>query len=131
MTMRLPAFTAAAALDGSRRHYYRAANGPVAGTQRVVLPADIPWKGGGVLVNPPGRCPANPAVVAPPGACPAGGVFDCDYAKARCDCYGPTDPSGCCDYYDGHCLNLGQPGVPGPGGGGPVGGPPHHGPVVF
>jgi hypothetical protein len=137
--MRTPGFTAAVALDGSRQHYYQAVTGAVAGTQGVVLPANIPSKGGGgvVVVNPPAVCPANPAVRAPRGACPADGswqtgdiVRDCNYAHDRCACYGPTDPSGCCDYYDGHCLNLGPPGVGGNGGGGPVGGPPHHGPVL-
>lgn len=134
--MRLLGFTAMLALGNSRRRYYQAVTRAATGSLSVVLPADNPSGGkGGIIwgVGPPwGYCPAQPGVAAPPGACPADGtVFDCGYAKARCDCYGETDPSGCCDYYDGHCLNIGPPGYPGDGGGGPVGGPPHHGPVLF
>jgi hypothetical protein len=133
--MRLPGFTALLALGNSHRRHYRAATRALAGTVSIALPANIPsgGKGGIGWGGPPwGWCPAQPGVPAPPGACPADGtVFDCGYAKARCDCYGETDPSGCCDYYDGHCLNVGPSGYPGDGGGGPVGGPPHHGPVLF
>jgi hypothetical protein len=134
--MRLPGFTAAVALDGSRRRYYQAVTGTVAGSQGVVLPANVPSAGkGGVVVGvvgnqcPVGVCPANPAVCAPMGACPSDGVFDCDYAKARCDCYGETDPSGCCDYWDGHCIPSPPGFAGGNGSGGEVGGPHHHGPV--
>lgn len=126
--MHLPGFTAAVVFDGWRSRSNRAVTGAVAGTQGVVLPADNPSSGKGGIVSgyqPPwGWCPANPAVAAPPGACPAGGVFDCEnYAKPRCACYGPTDPSGCCDYYDAHCLDIPTPVTGGNGGGGPVGGP--------
>lgn len=86
-------------------------------------------EGGGISGG--GWCPAQPWKLAPPGACPSGTAWGCDYAQERCACYGETDPSGCCDYYDGNCLNVGPPGYPGGGGGGPVGGPSHHGPVVF
>jgi hypothetical protein len=134
--MRLPGFTAAVALYGSRRHYYPAVTGTVAGSWGVVFPADNPSGGKGGVVGkfcPDGVCPANPAVCAPPGACPADGtMWDCGYAKALCACYGETDPSGCCDYWDGHC-NRGPPVPPsgGNGGGGPVGGPPVGGPKKF
>lgn len=124
--MRLPGFTAAVVLDRSRRHYYQAVSGVVAGTQGVVLPADSPSSGKsgvGIPFQPRwGWCPANPGVPAPQGACPSDGHFSCDYAKARCACYGETDPSGCCDYYDENCL-VTPPGIPGNGGGGMVGGP--------
>jgi len=133
--MRLPEFTAVLALGNSRQRYYQGASG-VAATQSAVLPADNPSgsKGGGIIGGGPpwGWCPAQPGVPAPPGACAADGTrWGCDYAKARCACYGETDPSGCCDYYDANCLNVGPPGYGGDGGGGPVGGPPHHGPVLF
>jgi hypothetical protein len=134
--MRLPGFTAAVALYGSRRHYNQAVTATVARSLGVVLPADNPsaGKGGVVFVNPcrDGVCPADPTKCAPPGACPTDGtMFDCGYAKARCDCYGETDPSGCCDYWDGHC-NRAPPGTPGGnGGGGTVGGPTDHGPKKF
>jgi hypothetical protein len=143
--MRLPGFTAVLAVGNSRRRYYQSARA-VAGTQGVVLPAKNPSGGGGGGISGGGGggisgggwCPAQPWKLAPPGACPSDGVFDgsdptskCNYAQERCACYGETDPSGCCDYYDGNCLNVGPPGYPGDGGGGPVGGPPHHGPVLF
>jgi hypothetical protein len=140
--MHLPAFTAVLALGNSRRRYYQAVTRAATGSLSVVLPADNPSGGKGGIswgAGPPwGYCPAMPTVAAQPGACPSDGVFDgndlaskCNYAKFRCACYGETDPSGCCDYQDGNCLNLGPPGYPGDGGGGPVGGPPHHGPVLF
>lgn len=133
--MRLPGFTAVLALGKSRRRYYQAAP-KAAAALGIAVPANIPssGKGGGISWGGPpwGWCPAQPGVPAPQGACPADGTaWGCDYAKARCACYGETDASGCCDYYDANCLNPGPPGYPGDGGGGPVGGPSHHGPVVF
>jgi hypothetical protein len=131
--MHLPGFTAVLALGNSRWRYYQAAS-VMAGTQSVTLPANIPsgGHGGGIPWNGPpwGWCPAQPGVPAPRGACPPGRAWGCSYAKERCDCYGVTDPSGCCDYFDANCLNLGPPGYGGGGGGGQVGGPSHHGPSL-
>lgn len=138
--MRIPGFTATVALDGPRRRYYQAVAGVVAGTQGAVRPARGPSGGGGVVTHPGlPVCPANPANPAPPGACPADASWpfpgkdtqwSCDYAGQRCACYGETDPSGCCDYFDAHCLNLSGGGGTaggGGGGGGTVGGPvPRH-----
>lgn len=114
--MRMPGFAAEAALHGSHRSYSSAGIAVIPRTGAMIGPAAGPSSPGGIVQSGPGPILSG---------CAPGGSYICRDALDTCLYYGslgdPSDPSGCCDWWNSSCLfaptNPTQ--IVGPGGGSP------------
>jgi hypothetical protein len=128
--MRLPGFTAGAALYASGRSYYMAGPRRIAVGQGVVPSQDCP--------NP---CPTLNSQMCPIPYCdkctPPGwetmtAQQQCAFAYNQCAIvyHDPSDPTDCCHWWNSQCLTTSSGGGGDSGGGEPHGPPFHHGRVA-